>query len=146
MKMIAFLHNQEINFEISPSLLKYINFYLDIVYLFIQMASKRKAAQLPDPNRFNPKYRVANPATPSLQEYLTTNFGKEINMAVVTGLSKINGKFPIEADNKFIKRYTNPNGSVNTTKLLDVLKNKEQYTRGNPLSEDVARNIFLSNS
>ena len=73
-------------------------------------------------NLFNPKVKRANVASPELQDYVSKKLGKEIPIELITGLSNVNGRMPITSNNRYLQTLTNPNGYINTSKLLTSLK------------------------
>jgi Ca2+-binding EF-hand superfamily protein len=78
-----------------------------------------------------------------LVDYLNQKYKGSIPVAALTAAHKLYGKGrPLNKEDRFVKRFSDGKGNVETLKLVDYLGKNEVQERGKGLSEDAMKRVY----
>lgn len=86
---------------------------------------------------------LARSASAGLVEFLKKKYDNSVPVSTLTATHKLYGKArPIAKEDRFVKRFSDKKGGVDTDKLVDYLGKVEVQERGKGLSDEAMKRVY----
>lgn len=91
----------------------------------------------------NKSRSINRTASVGLIQYLNQKYEKSIPLSALTAAHKLYGKTrALNKEDKFVKRFSDNKGNIDTTRLVEYLGKSEPTERGKGLSDQAVKRVY----